>query len=363
MRIALFAAAFPPAVGGIERFSEVLADWLAGRGHDVVVATATAAPPDFDRSRPYQVVRRPSLARMVSLARRADAVHVKSLSGRAVLASISGGRAPVVTHGHHQVVCPDQIAWSPRGACTAGPRPGPCAACGKQGARAMVHVRRQRWAALAARTNVAVSDYLSARLGLPRSTTVYNPVELRAFAPLEAGVEEDGLVAFAGRLSSPKGLDLLIRALELLPGIRVEVAGDGPARPEWERLAGERGVADRVRFLGAVPLDDVVGLYRRAAVVCVPSVWPEPFGYAAAEAMALGRAVVAAPTGALPELLADGRGYLARAPEVPALADAVRRALDDGAERAAVGSRAAAFAREQLHPDVIGGRYLSLYGA
>ena len=78
-------------------------------------------------------------------------------------------------------------------------------------------------------------------------------------------------------------------------------------------------------------------LYADAAVVCVPSAWQEPFGYAAAEAMAMGRAVVATPSGALPELLADGRGFVAAELSTrEALAGHCDEALEDGGRRRAV---------------------------
>ena len=111
-----------------------------------------------------------------------------------------------------------------------------------------------------------------------------------------------------------KGLDVLLHAVSMLPGVRLRIAGDGPMRSEWQRLADEIGVGGRAEFLGAMSLGELGGLYADAAVVCVPSAWQEPFGYAAAEAMAMGRAVVATPSGALPELLGDDRGFIAAAP-------------------------------------------------
>ena len=77
---------------------------------------------------------------------------------------------------------------------------------------------------------------------------------------------------------------------------------------------------DRPSSLVPCHLLKLGGLYADAAVVCVPSAWQEPFGYAAAEAMAMGRAVVATPSGALRELLGDGRGFVAAAPTSDALA-------------------------------------------
>jgi glycosyltransferase involved in cell wall biosynthesis len=175
------------------------------------------------------------------------------------------------------------------------------------------------------------------------------------------GTVEDDLVAVAARMVPEKGLDVTIRALRLLPQVRLEVAGDGPLRARLVQLAAEEGVSRRIRFRGAVPLDEVAELYGRAAVVCVPSLWPEPFGYAAAEAMAIERAVVATPRGALVELLAHGRGFIARDASPEALSSVLSRALQDRVPRLEAARRAKAFAASELSVKAIGPRYESLY--
>jgi glycosyltransferase involved in cell wall biosynthesis len=58
--------------------------------------------------------------------------------------------------------------------------------------------------------------------------------------------------------------------------------------PQLRRLAEDLGIRSRVHFLGAQPHRAVRELYLRSSVVCVPSIWHEPFGYTAAEALAFG---------------------------------------------------------------------------
>jgi D-inositol-3-phosphate glycosyltransferase len=129
-----------------------------------------------------------------------------------------------------------------------------------------------------------------------------------------------------------------------------------------ERLAAEVEVRDRVTFLGRLSAEGVRELYARSAVVCVPSRWHEPFGYAVSEAMALGRPVVATPMGAFAELLEDGRGILSRSVTPDALAEALRTALEaPRLERAAMGAAARRFAMEALSLESIGRQYGRLY--
>jgi glycosyltransferase involved in cell wall biosynthesis len=142
------------------------------------------------------------------------------------------------------------------------------------------------------------------------------------------GLEEaDVAVAICARLIPGKGHELLLEAmapaLQRWPTLRLLVAGDGPLRGPLERRAGRlpRGA---VRFLGFV--DDLPGLLKASDVLAFPTspALNEGFGLAALEAMAAGRAVVAANVGPLPEIVADGRtGILVPAEDPSALADAL----------------------------------------
>jgi glycosyltransferase involved in cell wall biosynthesis len=361
VRVLLYSRVFPPAAGGMERFAEELAGWLDTQGHEVTVATATPAGALADRDRHYRVLRRLDVGALGRAFRWADVVHVNGLSLRGILSAVGSGRRPVVTHQGHHTVCPTGLAWSPAGPCGALARTGPCAACPERGVLARAKVAAHRLGASTACRNVTVSRFLERRLGLPRGRTIYNPVSPRAFGARAPGAGTSGLVAFAGRLVAEKGLDLLLRAIAGIPGVRLEVAGDGPLRPDSMRLCEELKISDRVRFLGAVPLEAVAEVYARAALVCVPSVWEEPFGYAAAEAMAMERPVLATRSGALTELLADGRGFLAPEATPQALAATLVGALSDDRRRAEVASRARAYAASELGFDTLGPTYVRVY--
>lgn len=191
--------------------------------------------------------------------------------------------------------------------------------------------------------------------------TVHNGLSPEALARRPAGPGEDGLIAFAGRLVGEKGIDLLLRAVALLPNARLEVAGDGPLAGSLEGLAEDLGIAHRAHFRGRLPADGVLEMYERSAVVCVPSRWHEPFGYSVAEAMAIGKAVIAGPMGAFPELLGEGRGLLAEDTTPQAFAGLLERSLGDAELREKVGKAARAFANRTLHMDVMGRGYERLY--
>lgn len=122
---------------------------------------------------------------------------------------------------------------------------------------------------------------------------------------------------YAGRLSAEKGVDVLIEAAARLPAITLEILGDGPARPELERLA-DRLAPGRVNFHGRVGKDAVHTAMRSALAVVVPSRWYENQPITILEAFACGVPVIGTRLGGIPELVTDGlTGYVV-APNDPA---------------------------------------------
>lgn len=362
MKIVLYSRSFPPATGGMERFAEQLSGWLAKRGHDVIVVAASADDSGSDRRRPYPVVRCASPAQTRALMRQADVVNVNGLSARGLIISAEAAamKSTVVTHLSHQAICPTGMAWAEKEVCDAGPHLGPCLACDRRTARASVELRLHRWLGDATAMQVSVSEYLRTRLGVG-GKVVYNPVAQALFQCDAGSSGEPGLLVAAGRFVREKGFDLLLRGVALVDDAALELVGDGPLRGRLEVLAKDLEIADRVRFLGERSLEEVADAYRRAALVVVPSRWSEPFGYAVAEAMALGRPVLATDRGAFPELLRDGRGSVASPDDVGQFSKAMNEALESEPRRRSMGIAARAFAERELHVESIGRKYENIY--
>ncbi|MGW4165013.1 glycosyltransferase [Streptomyces sp. NPDC004788] len=189
-----------------------------------------------------------------------------------------------------------------------------------------------------------------ARMGIPRAKTDIvpcgvDPTVFRPDGPAAARGPYRHRLLHLGRLVPRKGAAVSVAALAQLPDTELVVAG-GPAPgeldadPEVRRLcafAEEIGVADRVRFTGAVPRPAVPALMRSADVVLCPADY-EPFGIVPLEAMACGRPVVASAVGGQLDSVVHGVTGLHVPPAQPRLlAAAVRLLLADPALRAQYG--------------------------
>jgi glycosyltransferase involved in cell wall biosynthesis len=156
-----------------------------------------------------------------------------------------------------------------------------------------------------------------------------------------------------------KRLDVLLRAAALLrdriPQLEIRIVGDGPEYKRLQRIAFELNLGSLVRLLGQVNLRTLAGEYGRCDVFCLPSV-QEGFGIVFLEAMAAGKAIVAARAAAVPEVVRHG---ILVDPENPeALAEAILTLYRDADVRASLG-RAGLKHVEQFEMHRVARRFLS----
>ena len=172
-------------------------------------------------------------------------------------------------------------------------------------------------------------------------------VDLAGLAPK---ARPGGGVVYAGRLSSEKGVDVLVQAMARLGTARLEVVGDGPERARLEALA--TAVAPgRIRFHGRVPRERVLDLLRAAAVAVMPSRCHDNQPMAVLEAFGCGVPVVATSLGGLPELTEEGCGLTVPPEDPEALAAALGGLLADPDRASAMGRTARARAERDFPPD------------
>jgi glycosyltransferase involved in cell wall biosynthesis len=152
---------------------------------------------------------------------------------------------------------------------------------------------------------------------------------------------------FVGRLDEEKRVDEFLRALARVPGAFGEIVGDGTCKSEWELLARDLGITDRVKFHGFVSEDDLLDAYARADLFVMPGV-AELQSLATMEAMAAGKPVVTTTLGSNREVTNDGETAVLVPPKDPAaLAGAIRALVGDAARLEELGRRGREVQRER----------------
>ena len=298
-----------PVRGGIEVFAERHVARLRADGHEVEVAG------DLERD-----------------VGRYDEIVVHKCSDIATLGRFPPGKTVYYVHDH-EPICPRGYAYTPfRKNCA---RPGgvwPCILCapacrGWKAALGRVLSQRRRIAAMARfKKIVVISEFMKSRLvanGLDAAKIEVNPPTLNSQLPTHNSELPTSPIdlLYVGQLIRGKGVQLLLEAMAQMKTQRtLDIVGTGNMEGELKAIAGRLGLEGRVRFNGFQQCPQE--WMRRAACVVVPSFWQEPYGLVAAEAVALGRPVVAFAIGGLPEAC-QGKATLVPPGDVAALAAAL----------------------------------------
>ena len=183
---------------------------------------------------------------------------------------------------------------------------------------------------------IAVSQALKeaiVALGIPgeRVTVLRNGVDLDLFQPHARDEARARLGLFGptllsvGHLIERKGHELVIGALPLLPDYQLLIAGEGPERARLENLSNTLKVANRVRFLGALPHEQLHKIYAAADALVLASSregWPNVL----LESMACGTPVIASDIWGNPEVVSRAEaGVLMSERSAAGVAEGVRR--------------------------------------
>jgi glycosyltransferase involved in cell wall biosynthesis len=166
-------------------------------------------------------------------------------------------------------------------------------------------------------------------------------------------------VAFSGRVSAEKGVDIFLAAATRMPDVPFKVAGDGPVLSEMMARAPAN-----VEFVGRLEFNELRAFYRKARVLVVPSLWFEPFGMVAVDAMALGVPVIASKIGGLPYLVDDGvTGFLFEPSNPDDLAMQGRRLWEDDRLCDRLGKAARQKVKQQYRQDTYYHNLMAVYQA
>ncbi|WP_371717164.1 glycosyltransferase family 4 protein [Anabaena sp. UHCC 0204] len=143
--------------------------------------------------------------------------------------------------------------------------------------------------------------------------------------PLTKNIHQQQRILFVGRIVPDKGIEWLIKCLANTDQrIYLDIAGDGWAKSDMEKLVDQMGLSHRIKWHGWCQGEALAHLYHQCFAVVFPSLWPEPAGLVTLEAYAHYRPVIASAVGGIPEYVKDGKtGILVSHNHISQLSDAI----------------------------------------
>jgi len=377
VRILMLAQFYAPTIGGEERHVQDLSVELVRRGHDVAVVTLDQKGlVDFEVDQGVRIHRIRSTTQragwLYSEAVRTHAPPIPDPEALLALRRVIALEQPQIVHAHNWLVhsflplrfwsniglvvtlhdysfsCAKKRLMYREEPCN-GPGFAKCLTCAANhyGVAKGISTTLANWAMGYVERNavdmfVPVSYATAVGNGLLGSGLPYRiipnfvpddiaTVRDEADPRLEQLPDGDYLL-FVGDLSKDKGIEVLLRAY----------AGMTDAPPlvliGRDLQDGAHELSPNVMHLGSWPHNVVMEAWRRSTIALIPSIWPEPFGLVAIEAMAAGRPTVASRIGGLEDIVVDGEtGLLVQPADPSALRQAIKRLIANPELREAMG--------------------------
>jgi len=344
MKVLVITPIFPPDIGGPASYVPAVSASLAAKGHTVTVLTLSDTLAHDDAAYPFSVIRilrpTPRVLRMLQTialtirhGRAADVLFVNGLALEAVTANLLL-RKPLV-----QKIVGD-LAWE-RAATFSGVADRLDDFQNKTYGFKIEALKKLRtfWVKQSSMI-ITPSVYLKKIVrgwSVPEEkiTVIYNAVDEEVKkaggtqAELPQQIQGGAMIISAGRLVPWKGFVELIRVMEFFPRAHLTIAGEGPEREHLQRIIDDKKVADRVSLRGNISRQELLALFKKAAVFVLNSTY-EGLPHIVLEALQARVPVIATDAGGTAELIQhEYNGLLIPASDHHALRAALQRLLQN----------------------------------
>lgn len=208
---------------------------------------------------------------------------------------------------------------------------------------------------------LVVSEYIKNRVNSVEKTdkvrVLYNAIDTAIYNNTvqlknEYNIDnKDIVVGYCGRITREKGILELVKAIKKIDtnkNVKLLIVGS-----QWyEKLYEDKYVLklkeeinpikDKVIFTGYIKQEDMPKVYNTLDIVVIPSLWEEPFGCVAIEAMAAGKPLVVAKSGALPEIVNEDYAYIIEKNSqfIDNMTNSIKKLVDDNEMRIQYGKNA-----------------------
>ena len=173
---------------------------------------------------------------------------------------------------------------------------------------------------------------------------------------------DEGYALYVGRLSKEKGIFNLIKAFSLIEEGELRIVGEGPEKEEIINFIREQHLENKVKLLGYLDKDKVKEQIRKCRFVVVPSIWYENCPYSIMETLAIGKPVIGANIGGIPELVQNEySGITYNFDNIEELGSCIKKLLDNVELASKLGNNAQEQARRLYSKDIYYKKLLNIY--
>jgi glycosyltransferase involved in cell wall biosynthesis len=392
LKILLVNSLYPPEImGGAEVSVSLLAEALALRGHQVsVICLHKAAETSISEIRgvrvyrlqidndywPFDQDRKPSRLRRLKWhlrdtwnreaakrfgavldAEAPDVLHTNNLTGFSVsLWSEAKRRKLRVVHTlrDYSLICKRSTLF--RNGQTCARR---CPACATMTAPSLIASRMVD--AVVSNSQFVLDQHqkLGYFANIP-GKVIFNIADVSEAAPVSPPATGDLVFGFIGRIEAEKGIEVVLKAAELLPdaGWRLKIAGKGLEQYVGGLKTGQK--SDRIEWLG---FTKAANFYASIDVCLVSSVWPEPLPRTLIESINAGRATICSTAGGIPEISGFSNMVGSYEPNnFRQLAELMVKAVNDTTRWKMAQPLQSDFA-DKFSPDSVTRQYMEVYSA
>ncbi len=273
MKILLSSYVFPPSVGGIETLSLLFAHKFKELGHELKIATETVEQSEVDKK--FEIYRRAGFFKLRELYNWCDVALFNNISLKLNFPAIFTSCKTINSIHTWIHTTGAEATWQ----------------------------NKLKQKILKKDQTISISAAIANHLNTP-SIIIPNPYQEDKYF-LDEKINKTNDLIFAGRLVKDKGCDVLIKALVHLhktnfyPNLRI--IGEGEEQENLSQLINENNLSHQIEFMGQLKPEELNTQYSESNILVVPSVWEEPFGLVALEAIACGCVVIASNCGGLPD--------------------------------------------------------------
>ncbi len=368
MKVLFLAKYYPPAEGGIERYSHMLCSDLVQRGIDVEVIAASDGPSREEVFDGVKVNRlhvqfvassTPIILELPAMIRDkidgCDLVHLNFPNPWTDLLYLMLGRKSKAVMTYHCDIYRDSMTLS--GLALKAYQP-------------FIHRVLQRVSAIIATSPNIIehSPFLSGQQ--ERCHTIPMPIDQAVFAEPDPVIVDEmrskygDFALFVGRLVYYKGLNFLVEAMQALEKTNLVIFGKGPLENDLRQQVKELGLEQKIHFEENLSDDRRLALYHTCRCFVLPSIaHAEGFGIVLAEAMACGRPVISTElmTGTSYVNLDGVTGYVVPPRDPAALADKIDLLVGNAELSREMGDRGRMRSEQEFTRDIVTEKTIALY--